>query len=108
MKSKIHEFQKNNIKVMSKNIFTFVCCFLATLLFAQTNPLDAQLININQSAVTSGFIYDRVTPLANLSVFNIPGATPHNTADFRFFKQALVELYTASNYTKLVSLIDDG
>ena len=71
---------------------------------AQTNLVDSQLQNIDQSAVTSGIIYDRVTPLADLCVFNMPADKPHNTADFRFFKQALFELHKASNYKKLVSV----
>ena len=72
--------------------------------FAQISPLDRQLQNINQSTVTSGIIYDRSTPLADLCVYNMPADKPHNTADFRFFKQALFELHKASNYGKLVSL----
>ena len=77
-------------------------CFGITI--AQTSPLDRQLQNINQSTVTSGIIYDRSTPLADLCVYNMPADEPHNTADFRFFKQALFELHKASNYGKLVSL----
>ena len=82
-------------------ISTFLCFGSAV---SQTSLLDNQLININQSAVTSGIIYDRVTPLADLMVFNMPAPIPHNTADFRFFKQALFELYKASNNTRLVSI----
>ncbi len=39
--------------------------------FAQISPLDRQLQNINQSTVTSGIIYDRSTPLADLCVYNM-------------------------------------
>lgn len=77
-------------------------CFGSAI--AQTNLLDKQLQNVNQSSVTSGIIYDRVTPLADLCVYNMPTEKPHNTADFRFFEQALFELYKASNYKKLVSI----
>ena len=65
--------------------------------FAQTNSLDKQLQNVNQSSVTSGIIYNRVNPLADLCVFNIPAEKPHNTANCRFFEQALFELHKLKN-----------
>ena len=71
--------------------------------YAQTNSLDKKLQNVNQAAVTSGIIYDRVLPLADLCIYNMPADKAHNTADFRFFNQALSELHKASNYTKLIS-----
>lgn len=80
---------------------TFLCFGSA---IAQTSPLDRQLQNVNQSTVTSGIIYNRSTPLADLCVYNMPADEPHNTADFRFFKQALFELHKASNHTKLISV----
>ena len=105
MKSTIHELTKNKFNIVSKNLLilvgTFLCFGSAS---AQTSPLDRQLQNVNQSTVTSGIIYDRSTPLADLCVYNMPADEPHNTADFRFFKQALFELHKASNYGKLVSL----
>ena len=74
-------------------ISTLLCFGIAV---AQTNPLDNQLKNVNQAAVTSGIIYDRATPLADLTIFNIPAEKPHNTANFRFFRQALSELHKAT------------
>ena len=65
--------------------------------FAQTNSLDKQLQKVDQSSVTSGIIYNRVNPLADLCVFNMPAEKPHNTADFRFFEQALFELHKLKN-----------
>lgn len=64
-------------------------CFGNT--FSQTSLLDKQLVNVNKVSVTSGIIYDRAAPLADLCVYNMPAEKPHNTADFRFFKQALFE-----------------
>ena len=43
----------------------FLCFGLA---IAQTSALDRPLQNINQSTVTSGIIYDRSMPLADLCV----------------------------------------
>jgi len=80
---------------------TFLCIGSA---LAQTSLLDKQLQNVNQSSVTSGIIYDRVNPLADLCIFNMPAEKSHNTADFRFFEQALFELHKASNYKRLVSI----
>ena len=84
-------------------IYLFLLVYFGNAI-AQISTLDRQLQNINQSTVTSGIIYDRSTPLADLCVYNMPDEKPHNTADFRFFKQALFELHKASNYGKLVSL----
>jgi Secretion system C-terminal sorting domain len=69
-----------------------------------TNPeFDQALSNVNKASVTSGIIYNRVLPLADLHAYNMPADHPHNTANLRFFKQALFELHKASNYKKLVS-----
>lgn len=75
---------------------------------AQTIPsgedisLDQQLININQSSVTSGIIYERVIPAANLYNFNT--VSTFNTANYSYFKQALSEMHRASNGTKFISI----
>jgi hypothetical protein len=88
-----------------KNLLISVGAFLCFgSAAAQTSLLDNQLKNVDQSGVTSGIIYNRATPLADLCVFNMPAEKPHNTADFRFFKQALFELHKASNYSKLVAI----
>lgn len=50
-------------------LFGALLCFECAI--AQTSPLDRQLANINQSTVTSGIIYDRSTPLADLGVYNM-------------------------------------
>lgn len=65
---------------------------------AQTNTLDAMLTNVNQSSVTSGIIYERATPFANLYNFN----ATYDTATLGYFEQAFSELYKASNQTLLV------
>lgn len=56
---------------MKKIIYLGIILLCTTTLFAQTSPLDRQLANINQSTVTSGIIYDRSTPLADLGVYNM-------------------------------------
>lgn len=89
---------------MKKVLTAFSMFLFYSMVLAQTNPLDKQLEKINQASVTSGIIYDRVMPLADLCIFNMPSEKPHNTANFRFFKQALFELHKASNYKKLISI----
>ena len=79
-------------------------CFFNT--FAQTSSLDLQLANVDQSSVTSGIIYERSGIMANLYEFNQKREKPHNTANFRFFEQALFELRKASNDNKLITIID--
>ena len=56
---------------MKKTIYFGMVFLCWTTLFAQTSVLDRQLQNINQSTVTSGIIYDRSTPLADLCVYNM-------------------------------------
>lgn len=86
---------------MKKTFIIFSMLCFANI-FAQTSPLDLQLVNINQSTVTSDIIYERVSRFANLYSYNQNGSS-HNTASYQFFEQALSELYRASNKTKLIS-----
>ncbi len=60
---------------------------------AQTNTLDAMLVNIDLSPVTSGIIYERALPFANLYNYN----QSYDTATLGYFEQAFHELYRASN-----------
>jgi len=91
-----------------KKIYYFILALFYAGAFAQTIPpgesisLDEQLSNINQSSVTSGIIYERVAPLANLYNFN--KTTAFNTANFDYFKQVLGEMNRASNGTKFTTI----
>jgi len=80
-----------------------LCIVLSSPAFAQTGRrLDDQLKNVDLSSVTSGIIYERVSPMANLYAFNYD-STGYNIANYALFEQALSELHRASNKTKLVS-----
>lgn len=59
----------------------FVCFGNA---IAQTSLLDRQLQNVNQSTVTSGIIYDRSTPLADLFVYNMPAEKPQLNFHYKY------------------------
>lgn len=62
----------------------------------QVQNLDDALININQSSVDSGIIYERTMQLANLYNFNREEG--FNIAYYKYFRQALLEIYNTSNY----------
>lgn len=75
-----------------------------------TSPLDDALQQVDQTSVTSGIIYERVTQFANLYNFN--KQENFNTATFAYFQQALSEMHRASNMqlfisrSKLISQVD--
>ncbi len=86
-----------------KNIILFstIMCLINT--FSQTNTFEAKLAKVDQSSLTSGIIYERSNRFTNLYEYNQVKDKPHNTANFRFFEQALYELYNASNKKRLTS-----
>lgn len=90
-----------------KKILFFSMLLMVAKTQAQTTPtyevtLDQMLINISKTTVTSGIIYERVTPFSNLYHYNTKAT--RNTADFQFFKQALLEMHLASNAARFVSI----
>lgn len=87
-----------------KKFITLVFCIFATILFAQTNTLDNQLSNIDQSSVTSGIIYERVMKLSNFYNFN--QTRDFETASADYFEQVLSEMHRASNGRKFISAQD--
>lgn len=91
---------------MKKNLF-FSILLLVTKVYTQTVPanevsLDQMLVNIDKTTVISGVIYERVAPYTNLYSFNTN--VNRNIADFEFFKQALLEMYLASNQSQFSSI----
>ena len=68
----------------------------------QDPTLDVALNNVNQSAVSSGIIYERTMQLANLYNFNREEG--FNVANYKYFKQALLEMHNASNKNLFVNL----
>ena len=83
----------------------FYFMMIATLFCSSINSqtkLDSMLVNVDQSNVTSGIIYERVTQFANLYNFNKPEYS--NISTYDYFRQALSELHRASNENQLISL----
>jgi hypothetical protein len=62
----------------------------------QEPTLDNALININKSTVNSGIIYERTMQLANLYNFNREEG--FDSANYKYFRQVLLEMHNASNY----------
>ncbi len=87
------------MKKLLLSTFTMLLLFLNT--FAQKEipepNLDEMLVNIDKSNFTSGILYDKVMPLANLMDYDKP---ENNISDVHYFEQALHELYRASNKQK--------
>jgi hypothetical protein len=67
----------------------------------QEKTLDDALVNVNQTTITSGIIYERTMQLADLYNFN--REENFNTATYDYFKQALLEMHSASNDNLFIS-----
>ena len=93
---------------MKKLFYLALALLFSFSINAQTTPvgenisLDQQLSAVNQSTVTSGIIYERAVQIANLYNFN--KSIKFNTANYPYFKQALLEMNKASNGTKFITV----
>ena len=58
------------------------------------------LQNLPTSQITSGILYNKITPFSNLVSFN---RSNYNTANYEMFNQAISELYRASNQSLFIS-----
>ncbi len=79
--------------------------FLYNATAQESQPtLDDALENVDQTAVTSGIIYERVFQFANLYNFNREEG--FNTATYDYFQKALSEMHRASNEQLFMSRSD--
>jgi Putative serine esterase (DUF676) len=94
-----------------KNFFiSLIVCFGLVQIQAQNNATaqvtvetanwPATLANLNTAQITSGVLIDKVSDFSNLMNFNV-GTT--NLSDATHFKQALSELYRASDNSRFIS-----
>ena len=88
--------------------FSFLLLFCGLLFSAVAQQgLDTgmewneELKQFDQSAITSGILYDRVLAAAGLQDFHTREG--RNVADLLLFRQAISELYRASNQEKFIS-----
>ncbi|MEW4923568.1 T9SS type A sorting domain-containing protein [Algibacter sp. 2305UL17-15] len=93
-----------------KNLITSILVFMfINFGFGQTKSdilqpnIDSMLVHIDKTKLTSSFLYDRTTPIANLTHFN---SKDKNTSNLGYFEQALQELYKSSNTTRFKSYKD--
>ena len=61
-----------------------------------TEAFDNAFRNISRTDATTGVLYDRVVPFANLVNFNSNVEVAVDTSSFRHFIQSYSELYRAS------------
>lgn len=90
---------------MKKIIFFCVSLFF-TNIYTQVLPnseistLDDKLINIDQTSITSGILYQRSSIFTRLYDYN--KVADYNTANVSFFEQSLNDMYYGSNQTKFI------
>jgi Putative serine esterase (DUF676) len=93
---------------MKKILFAIGVCLLSfqsvqaqQVQLEETPPnWSLMLSNLNQSQITSGFLYNKVAMFTNLYDFNRGN---YNLSHADHFKQAINELYYASEQTKFIS-----
>ncbi len=92
-----------------KKILLRACLFLAcatinaqvTYTLDTLTNVDSLIAPLNKESFTSGVLYDRVVPIANLTSFN---TATNNVSSLPHFEQALYELYRAAKKTKFNSV----
>jgi hypothetical protein len=93
---------------MKKLFFLATCMLFSFYIQAQDDSaaalkaLDSLLVDIDQSSVTTGIIYERTLQKANL--YNYNREEKFNTAEYSYFRQSLLEMHRASNAKKFISL----
>ena len=73
------------------------CFFLNSFSQSYTQGVDEKLQLLDKNELTTGILYDRVYPLANLTVFN---QTEADTSYVTHFYQAYGELQTARDKSR--------
>jgi hypothetical protein len=87
-----------------RNIYLLAILLLFFFKANSQNPLqtkiDSMLVDIDQTDFTTGILYDRTVPWANLSSFNLENRVSNVT----HFEQALFELHKATLEQKFLSI----
>ena len=77
-------------------LFNFTISAQSSLTFKQA--MDSLLAPLDKTGVTTGILYERAKPLANIDLFNVPSADPY-ISDNSYFFQAYYELYNSAYNT---------
>ena len=86
---------------MKKSLLPFLLIICCSTAFSQTGPsftrlFDSLFANISMADATTGLLYDRVVPFANLPAFNSNRNPNVDTIDASIFLQGYFELYNAA------------
>lgn len=75
----------------------FVCCFFANAQspISFTQAMDSILAPLDKAPISTGILYERVKPMANIDLFNLTFSDPF-IAEYSYFGQAYFELYNAA------------
>jgi hypothetical protein len=74
-------------------IYTFNSVGQSSLTFTQA--MDSVLAPLDKNRIPTGILYERVKPIANIDLFNLPSSDPF-ISDYSYFNQAYFELYNAA------------
>ena len=86
---------------MKKSLLSFLIIICCSTAFSQTGPsftrlFDSLFANVNMADATTGLLYDRVVPFANLPGFNSLRNPVVDTINANLFMQGYFELYNAA------------
>ena len=73
-------------------LLNYVVIAQQTLTFSQA--MDSLLAPLDKNRITTGILYERVKPYANIDLFNTQANDPF-ISDFSYFRQAYSELYNS-------------
>src|SRR5262245_58877787 len=92
-KSIVHNqylFFMKKLNFIRKGILLLTLFILTSHLNAQltfTQAMDNVLAPLDKGKIPTGILYDRIKPIANIDLFNVPSGDPY-VSDYSYFKQA--------------------
>jgi len=79
-------------------MLSMVCSSTTAQFLTFTQTMDSLLAPLDKNRVTTGILYERVKPLANIDLFNITSSDPF-ISENSYFRQAYLELYNSTYNT---------
>lgn len=88
--------------ILKKVLLLFLLLQVYNSIYSQslsfTQAIDSILAPLDKSRITTGILYERVKPMANIDLFNIASSNPF-ISENSYFRQAYFELYNATYNT---------
>jgi hypothetical protein len=81
-------------------ITVYTCSLHAQQIQTYTEMFDSLLIHISRTDASTGVLYDRVVPFANITDFTVYPTL--DTSQKQYFIQSYSELYRAAFFLKLI------